>query len=108
CPGCGSELETLTIDDMLTRVQQEAGRGPVRLLAPLVHGRKGIYRDLFARLRRLGFEQARVDGKFEPLDPIPELARRREHDIEALLPGLDRSGITLDELLDSIRRGLAM
>ncbi|MGO9017752.1 MAG: excinuclease ABC subunit UvrA [Syntrophobacteraceae bacterium] len=108
CPGCGNELETLTIDDILSRVQQEAGSGPLRLLAPLVHGRKGIYRDLFARLRRLGFKQARVDGKFVPLDPIPELARRREHDIEALLPGLERGGIAFDELLDSIRRGLAM
>ncbi len=56
----------------------------------------------------MGFEQARVDGKYVPLDPIPELARRREHDIEALLPGLDRSGITLDELQDSVSRGLAM
>ncbi len=108
CPGCGKDLETLTIDDILSRVRQESGAGPVRLMAPLVHGRKGIYRDLFARLSRLGFEQARVDGKFVPLDPIPELARRREHDIEALLPGLDREGITLDELLDSVRRGLAM
>ena len=43
-----------------------------------------------------------------PLDPVPELARRREHDIEVLLPGLDRGGITLDELLDAVRRGLAM
>jgi excinuclease ABC subunit A len=108
CPGCGRNLETLTLDDILSRVQQEVGSGPVRLLAPLVHGRKGIYRDLFARLRRMGFEQARVDGKFVPLDPVPELARRREHDIEALLPGLERSGIALDELLDSVRLGLAM
>src|SRR5208283_2085338 len=46
--------------------------------------------------------------KFVPVNPIPELARNREHDIEALLPGLDRNGITLDELLDSVRRGLAM
>jgi excinuclease ABC subunit A len=108
CPGCSRDLETLTIDDILSRIRQETGSGPVRLLAPLVHGRKGIYRDLFARLSRLGFEQARVDGKFMPVDPIPELARRREHDIEALLPGLERDGITLDELLDSVRRGLAM
>ena len=46
CPGCGRNLETLTLDDILSRVQQEVGSGPVRLLAPLVHGRKGIYRDL--------------------------------------------------------------
>ena len=126
CPGCGKDLETLSIDDILHRVRQETcasedrggeraggpgcgpAPGPVRLLAPLVHGRKGIYRDLFMRLRRMGFKQARVDGKFVSLDTIPELARRREHDIEALLPGLDRKGITSDELLDSIRRGLAM
>jgi excinuclease ABC subunit A len=133
CPGCGRNLETLTVDDILTRVRQETGdfaaaeacpgrrsgglsgapgsgptAAPVRLLAPLVHGRKGIYRDLFARLSRMGFEQARVDGKFVPLDPVPELARRREHDIEVLMPGLDHSGITLDQLLDSVRRGLAM
>ena len=112
CPQCGRNLETLSIDDILSRVRHEAGRGsadgPVRLLAPLVHGRKGIYRDLFARLSRMGFKQARVDGEFVPLDPVPELARRREHDIEALLPGLDHSAITPDELLDSVRRGLAM
>src|SRR5208337_4066432 len=73
CPGCSRDLGTLTIDDILSRIRQETGSGPVRLLAPLVHGRKGIYRDLFARLSRLGFEQARVDGKFMPVDPIPEL-----------------------------------
>jgi excinuclease ABC subunit A len=108
CPGCGRNLETLTVDDILSRVRQEAGSGPVRLLAPLIHGRKGIYRDLFTRLSRMGFEQARVDGEFVSLEPVPELARRREHDIEVLLPGLDNSGITLDKLLDSVRRGLAL
>ncbi len=108
CPGCGRDLETLTVDDILSRVRHEADAGPLRLLAPLVHGRKGIYQDLFARLKRTGFEQARVDGRYVSLDPIPELARRREHDIEAVLPGLERNGITLDELYDSVNRGLAM
>ncbi len=108
CPQCGKGLETMSVDDILARVRQEAGGGRVKLLAPLVHGRKGIYRDLFARLSRMGFEQARVDGRYVRLDPVPELARRREHDIDALLPGLDRDGITVDELLNSVRRGLAM
>ncbi len=110
CPACGRNLETLSIDDILSRIRQETGAaaGPVRLLAPLIHGRKGIYRDLFVRLSRMGFEQARVDGELVPLDPVPELARRREHDIEVLLPGLEHRGITLDELLDSVRRGLAV
>ncbi len=121
CPGCGRDLETLTVDDILSRIRQEAGGpsgsvkdsahpgcGPAALLAPLVHGRKGIYRDLFARLSRMGFEQARVDGEYVPLDPVPELARRREHDIEVLLARIDPGGTKLDQLLDSVRSGLAM
>ena len=108
CPGCGRDLENLTVDDILARIRQEEGAGPLRLLAPLVHGRKGIYRDLFSRLKRMGFEQARIDGRYVPLDPIPQLARRREHDIEAVLPGLERGAISLDELQASVNRGLAM
>ncbi len=108
CPECGRKLETLSVDDILSRIRDEAGTGPMKLMAPLVHGRKGIYRDLFARLSRLGFEQVRVDGEFVPLDPIPEIARRREHDIEVLMPGIDGGGMGLDALSDSVRRGLAM
>ena len=69
CPGCGRKLENLTFDTILERVWKEAATGPVKLLAPLVHGRKGIYKDLFARLKRLGFSMVRVDGKWLPLDP---------------------------------------
>ncbi|MHC1729837.1 MAG: excinuclease ABC subunit UvrA [Syntrophobacteraceae bacterium] len=108
CPQCGKGLETLTVDSILSRIRDEAGSGPVTLLAPLVQGRKGIYRDLFARLSRMGFEEVKVDGRYLSLDPMPALARHREHDIEAVLPGLERSGIMPDELADAVRRGLAM
>ncbi|MGC9196376.1 MAG: excinuclease ABC subunit UvrA [Syntrophobacteraceae bacterium] len=108
CPRCARELETLSVDDILSRVRRKAGEGGVKLLAPLVHGRKGIYRDLFERLHRMGFKQARVDGRYVNLDPVPVLARRSEHNIEALLPGLDHGGLKPDQLLDSVRQGLAM
>lgn len=108
CPGCGKALEPLGFDAILSRVREEAGSGPVRLTAPLVHGRKGIYKDLFSRLARMGFSQARVDGKWHPLDPGPTLARHREHDIEVLMPGLDLPEVSVEKLSDAVRRGLAM
>jgi excinuclease ABC subunit A len=139
CPGCGRDLETLSVDDILSRILKEtagqsagiarlqnrraqkalpappqkaagnmAGGPAACLLAPLVHGRKGIYRDLFARLSRMGFRQARVDGEYVGLARIPEIARHREHDIEVVMPGLDRVPVNTDALLDSVRRGLAM
>lgn len=103
CPDCGRALETLTFDNILSRVVEESSSGAVKLLAPLVHGRKGIYKDLFARLSRMGFESVRVDGKILRLNPIPELARHKEHDIEVVLPRTDP-----DQLAESVRRGLAM
>lgn len=108
CPDCGRKLETLTFDSILSGIRETAGSGPMKLLAPIIHGRKGIYKDLFSRLKRMGYEWVRVDGKFIPLDPVPQLARHREHDIEVLLPGLDRTGITLEDLAESVRRGLAL
>ncbi len=108
CPGCGNMLESLSVDDILARVREETGSGPVKLFAPIVHGRKGIYRDLFLRLRRMGFQRVRVDGKLVALDPIPQLARHREHDIEVLMPGLDRSGLSADAISEAVRRGLAI
>ncbi len=108
CPDCGRKLEQLSFDGILARIREEAGGGPIKLFAPLVHGRKGIYRDLFMRLKRMKFERVRVDGKLLALDPIPSLARHREHDIELLLPGLDRKRLTVNEITDAVRRGLAL
>jgi len=108
CPDCGRKLEPLTLDGIISRVREEAGSGPMLLFAPLVHGRKGVYRDLFVRLRRMKFDRVRVDGKLLALDPVPALARHREHDIEVLLPGLDRKGLTVNEIAEGVRRGLAL
>lgn len=108
CPDCGKKLVMLSFDGILSRVREEVGYGPLSLLAPLVHGRKGIYRDLFLRLKRMGFERVKVDGKLMALDPIPSLARHREHDILALLPGLDRTGLSVERIAEGVRRGVAM
>jgi len=83
---------------ILAMVEREARRGEARLLAPLVRSRKGIYRDLFLRLKKLGFETVLVDGKWLPLDPAPALARHREHDIEVLVSHIGARGALPGEL----------
>ena len=85
CPDCGRELEALSLDAILSLVESDARRSPVQLLAPLVRGRKGIYRDLLQRLGRMGFKQVRVDGVWMAVDQVPALARHKEHDIEVLV-----------------------
>ncbi|NLI82070.1 MAG: excinuclease ABC subunit UvrA [Deltaproteobacteria bacterium] len=85
CPSCQQELTALNPDQILSLVREEMQKGEIRLLAPLVRGRKGIYRDLFTRLLKMGFQEVRVDGSWMPLDPIPVLERHQEHDIELLV-----------------------
>ncbi len=109
CPQCGQELSALTFDQILSLVDQEIRKGNRRLLAPLVRGRKGIYRDLFVKLLKMGFHTVRVDGGWLPLDPLPVLERHREHDIELLVADLESShsaqGGVAPELL---RRALSL
>jgi excinuclease ABC subunit A len=108
CPGCGRELETLTYDQILSMVEREVRKGGVKLLAPMVRGRKGIYRELFVRLLKMGFKTVRVDGKWLSLDPPPSIARHKEHDIEVLVPGTESADIPPLELADKVRRALAL
>ncbi|HBZ57065.1 MAG TPA: excinuclease ABC subunit A, partial [Syntrophobacteraceae bacterium] len=75
CPKCGRELAVLSMDEILALVEGDARQRPIRLLAPVVRGRKGIYRDLLQRLDRLGLRQVRVDGTWLPVDQVPSLAR---------------------------------
>ncbi len=106
CPECGEPLASLPFDQILSIVGEALRRG-ARVLAPLVYGRKGIYRDLFQRLQKLGYDTVRVDGDWLPLRPLPALDRHREHDIAVLLPRPERGGAA-EALEEMVRKGLAL
>jgi excinuclease ABC subunit A len=89
CTGCGRALHAQTPQQIVERIRREFRGRHVRLLAPAVRGRKGIYTELFRAARKLGFSQARIDGVLRPLDPPPALARYKEHDIDLVVGSLD-------------------
>jgi excinuclease ABC subunit A len=55
------------------------------LLAPLIKGRKGHYRELFVQLRKKGYTRIRVDGEILELEPGLKLDRYKIHDIDLLI-----------------------
>lgn len=65
----------------------------ISLLAPLVRGRKGHYRELFEEVRKKGFLKARVDGEIKDLVPKMQVDRYKIHDIELVV---DRLQVTTD------------
>lgn len=58
------------------------------LLAPVVKGRKGHYRELFVQTRKSGFTKVRVDGEIQDLIPKMQLDRYKTHDIEIVIDRL--------------------
>ena len=63
------------------------------MLAPLVRGRKGHYRELFEEIRKKGFLKVRVDGEIKDLVPKMQVDRYKIHDIELVV---DRLQVTDD------------
>ncbi len=63
----------------------------INLLAPVVRGRKGHYRELFEEIRKKGFVKARVDGEIVELKPKYQVDRYKIHDIEIVI---DRMPVT--------------
>jgi excinuclease ABC subunit A len=84
CPNCGRLISHQSADQIAQRVL-ELGMGErVTVMAPVVRGRKGEFKELLDQLDRQGF-RARVDGEMMDLsDPVP-LDRRKNHTIEAVI-----------------------
>jgi excinuclease ABC subunit A len=84
CPNCGRLISHQSADQIAQRIL-ELGMGErVTVMAPVVRGRKGEFKELLDQLDRQGF-RARVDGEMMDLsDPVP-LDRRKNHTIEAVI-----------------------
>ena len=84
CPNCGRPIARQTADQMVQRIL-ELGRGErVTVMAPVVRGRKGEFKDLLDQLDQQGF-RARVDGELRDLSEPLQLDRRKNHTIEAVI-----------------------
>ena len=89
CPNCGRPVTAQTREQILARVIEELPAGTAFLvLAPVVRGQKGEYKDLFAELSRAGFVRARVNGQVVNLSDDLSLDRQIKHQIEAVIDRL--------------------
>jgi len=114
CPSCGDPMNVLKVEQMVSRVM-DLGRGThVQILAPIVRGRKGIYRKELEGLERKGFLRVRIDGRYFNLGAEISLKRHMKHNIEVQVdrlvvkPGVERRLIRSIETSLSISRGLIL
>src|SRR5881396_2100876 len=67
CPKCGRPITAQTREQVIARIMTLPAGTQFAILAPIIRGQKGEYRDLFEDLRKQGFVRARVDGRFVSL-----------------------------------------
>jgi excinuclease ABC subunit A len=84
CPNCGRPIARQTAAQIVQRILQLGSGERVTVMAPVVRGRKGEFKELLDQLDQQGF-RARVDGEIKDLsEPVP-LDRRKNHAIEAVI-----------------------
>ena len=85
CPEHGTVLKAQTVSEMVDQTLAWPEGTKLMIMAPVVRGRKGEYRQLFAELSQQGFVRARVDGEICDLSDPPDLKLHIKHTIEVVV-----------------------
>jgi excinuclease ABC subunit A len=109
CHTCGRPVQPQSAGQIADRVLQWPEGTRIEVLAPLVRGRKGEFRDLFEEARRKGFVRVRVDGATYDLESPPTLNRYENHTIAVVVDRLvvregDRARLT-DSVETALKTG---
>ena len=108
CPECGRPVRRQSATQIAARVAAWPDGTRVEILAPLIRGRKGEFRDLFDEALKEGFVRARVDGELVELSEPPQLNRRLNHDISVVVDRLVLRAGERARVAESIETALRM
>ncbi len=106
-PETGKEMVRYTEEEIVDLVLQRFAGQKVLMLAPLVRGRKGHYRELFTQLQRKGYTQVRVDGTICELSETGPLDRYRIHFVELVVDKLIPSADDRKRIRESVTTALS-
>lgn len=84
----GKRMVKYTDEQIIDLIQKDFAGKKIMLLAPVVKGRKGHYKDLFESLQKKGFLSARIDGEIREIVPGMAVDRYKIHDIEIVVDKL--------------------
>src|ERR1700754_1673801 len=104
----GKKMVKFSEEEIVDNIYKKFSRKKITLLAPIVRGRKGHYRELFEDIRKKGYLKVRVDGEVKDLEPKMQVDRYNIHDIEVVI---DRMAVTEDmkvRLSQSVQKALQM
>jgi excinuclease ABC subunit A len=93
-------------DEIVAHIREHMKGKRIILLAPIVRGRKGHYRELFEQLRKQGYLKVRVDGEIKDLKEKMQVDRYKIHDIEAVVDRIVVDDESASRLSQSVQQAL--
>jgi len=106
CPECGRRVERQSASQIVDSVLDWPEGAQIEVLAPMVRGRKGEFRELFEEARQEGFVRARVDGELVEVENPPDLDRNRNHEISVVVDRLVVREAERERIADSVQTAL--
>lgn len=102
----GEKMVRYTEKELIELILQKFGGRDVTLMAPLVKGRKGHYKELFETVRKQGFVKCRIDGEVRSVEFNMQLDRYKIHDIDLVIDNLMVRELSRQRLVNSLRLAL--
>jgi len=106
CYQCGQPIDRQSSQEIIEKIMTLPPRMDIQVLAPLVRGRKGEYREVFSQIQKSGFVRCRVDGKIYELPTKIKLAKYKAHNIEVVVDRLTVKQEVKKRLTDSVETAL--
>ena len=108
CPVCGKEIKQQSVDQMVDKIMMLEQGTRIQVLAPVVHGQKGMHIKELDGAKRQGFVRVRVDGNIYDLDEEITLDKNKKHNIEIVVDRLVIKEDVMSRLAGSIETALSV
>lgn len=99
----GEKMVRYSDDQILSLIDEKFTGKKILLLAPIVKGRKGHYRELFEQIKKWGFLRVRIDGEIVELTKRIQLDRYKVHDIEIVIDRLEVNPESRQRISESLQ-----
>ena len=106
CPKCGKAIKRQTSQEIVDRILELPKGSKILVLAPLIRGRKGEYKELFVKAKKDGFVRVRVDGDIMEVGNKIAIDKNKKHSIEIVVDRILLKEDVKKRLTDSVETAL--
>ena len=108
CYKCGRPINKQTVQQMVDQVMNLPENSKIQVLAPMVRGRKGEYKDLFKKIKKDGYVRVRINNEIKGLEDEIILNKNKKHNIEVIVDRLTVTKKNIKRLADSLETALGL